>query len=410
MRAGRPEMPERGPSVPTLPRRSVIGVSALGITGLVLPSAVAAASVAPGLSGSGDPEVDGAYVRTGTVDTSGEGTLTTYLVLTHTGTVGTTTSYDVTLDADLAGVEWLVVAGGGAGGGNRGAGGGAGGLRVGSPSGGLLAAATYRITVGGGGVAPRVARFDTAAPGGDGSGSAIGTPAQPDSLVSTVGGGGGGSRVFTGGRREGGSGGSGGGGGDYVGTAGGAGTAGEGNPGAAAGSSGSLTGGGGGAGQAAGGTGGAGANRRRDDDDTTTILSDGGDGVAQTAWCLAARSSSGPEVGEWFPDAGTEGAELFLAGGGAGFVSGTRFAGVGGGRTNYGGKTLAVETLQDGLPHTGGGGGALEAFYNGGATGDPADAEAGTASGGRAGHGGSGVVLLRWPSAGDVTLSITQVA
>lgn len=99
---------------------------------------------------------------------------------------------------------------------------------------------------------------------------------------------------------------------------------------------------------------------------------------------------------------------MFLAGGGAGYdikagnVNNAGLPGVGGGRGAYGGNSVANETLQDGLPHTGGGGGGLEAFCDDGF-------EVGT-RGGRAGHGGSGVVLLRWPTAGNTFPSVSRVA
>jgi hypothetical protein len=395
---------------PGVTRRTVLagaavapGAAALGVATLALPAAAAAASPSDPAPALADGTVAGAYRRTGDV----AGVASTYLVLTHTGGEGTDSVYDVVLTSSLTGVDGVIVAGGGAGGAGRGAGGGAGGVAR-TEEGVTLAAGTYRVTVGGGGVGARVGSNDTTwSPGGDGRASSIVAVAGGTALsdASAVGGGGGGAEGT--GRTAGRAGGSGGGGGGYLGTtagasyAGGTGTAGQGSAGAAANAN--RTGGGGGAGQVAGIQN---TRRARQTGNTTARNADGGDGVDLTPWCEAARSLGGPEVGEL--DATT----YHLAGGGGGFdnttsnVNSCGLPGLGGGRGGYATlKDLLNETIQDGLAHTGGGGGGLQRFYAGGATGVD-----GGASGGRGGHGGSGVAMLRWPTAGNTFPTVTRVS
>ncbi len=387
-----------------VPRRSALagaaGAAAVaGISTLVLPRAAAAASSAlePTLA---DGSVAGAFQRSGDV----AGTANTYLVLTHSGTVGEDSVYDLVVSSQLDGVDGVIVAGGGAGGAGRGAGGGAGGLVPFSI--GALAVGTYRVTVGGGGVGVRVDESNsTWSRGGSGRPSdlvAISGSSLPD--LTAVGGGGGG--ADSSGQRTGADGGSGGGGGGYGTSAdyrGGSGTSPQGAAGASANST--RAGGGGGRGQAAGVQN---VRRSRQTGNTTARNSDGGDGAELTVWCAAARSLGGPEVGELDDTTST----YHLAGGGGGFdtttgnVSSCGLPGLGGGRGGYATlKELATETIQDGLPHTGGGGGGLQRFYTGGA-----DGIDGGASGGRGGHGGSGVVILRWRTAGNTFPTVTRVS
>ena len=153
-------------------------------------------------------------------------------------------------------IEYLVVAGGGSGGGNSstrvGGGGGAGGYRTGTVS---LAAGTYAITVGAGGMAKLVQDS-----GSDGGNSSIGS-----TIVST--GGGAGASVSINTPVNGRVGGSGGGG--TTGGVGAAGTTGQGNAGGGSGSSGSSSAGTG------GGAGAAGTVR-------STAITEGGAGLSSS--------------------------------------------------------------------------------------------------------------------------------
>ena len=184
-------------------------------------------------------------------------------------------------------IDYLVVGGGGSGGGNSstrsGGGGGAGGYLTGTVS---LAAGTYTITVGAGGMA-KVTQ-DAAS---DGGASSIGT------TVSVTGGGAGasvsGTNAVAG--RAGGSGG----GGTSAG-AGGAGVSGQGNAGGSAGSGSSGTGGGAGA---------AGVNR-------TSVIADGGAGLSSsitgtaTTYAIGGGVSLTPNVSV-VPNTGRGGAGMF---------------------------------------------------------------------------------------------------
>lgn len=184
-------------------------------------------------------------------------------------------------------IDYLVVGGGGSGGGNSstrsGGGGGAGGYLAGTVS---LAAGTYTITVGAGGMA-KVTQ-DAAS---DGGASSIGT------TVSVTGGGAGasvsGTNAVAG--RAGGSGGGGTGSG-----AGGAGVSGQGNAGGSAGSGSSGTGGGAGA---------AGVNR-------TSVIADGGAGLSSsitgtaTTYAIGGGVSLTPNVSV-VPNTGRGGAGMF---------------------------------------------------------------------------------------------------
>lgn len=184
-------------------------------------------------------------------------------------------------------IEYLVVGGGGSGGGNSstrsGGGGGAGGYLTGTVS---LAAGTYTITVGAGGMAKV-----TQDAGSDGGASSIGT------TVSVTGGGAGasvsGTNTVAG--RAGGSG-----GGGTNGGAGGAGVSGQGNAGGSSASGGSGTGGGAGA---------AGVNR-------TSAIADGGAGLSSsitgtaTTYAIGGGVSLTPNVSV-VPNTGRGGAGMF---------------------------------------------------------------------------------------------------
>jgi hypothetical protein len=365
----------------------------LGIGAMLLPAAAAHASSSPESVPAAAVPPPGATLRVVEVDAVDHHLLT----FVHDGEVGEQSVFELDVTEELAGVSWVAVAGGGAGGSGRGGGGGAGGLRIASAQ--QLVAGVYQVRVGGGGVATRVVSGTTTGytAGGDGLSSGIDRigVGAPEPIVAVTGGGGGGAQAEPEGR----AGGSGGGGGNYLNppAGAGAGTLDEGKNGSASGTAPNSAGGGGGREQR-GGTA-DGANARRTAAGAASLRADGGDGLQLSDWCIAARASGGPAVGEEF------GGEYYLAGGGGGFyvitTSDVGLPGVGGGRGGYGGKSVVNETLQDGLAHTGGGGGGLEGFYAGGA---PDDAS----SGGRAGHGGSGVVMLRWPVSSGAVPGITR--
>ena len=245
-------------------------------------------------------------------------------------------------------LTYLVVAGGGGGGGRAGAGGGAGGLLTGSTS--ISSNTAYNIKVGAGGAA------NTSTPG-SGNPSSPGNSSYFNALVAAGGGAGGGyGSVAL-------SGGSGGGGCDGEGgysPAGGTGTPGQGS----GGGSGLLgsnpygyTGGGG------GGAGGVGGNAT---------------GSAPYPW---AAGSGGPGLA---PANITAGSAIYYAGGGGGGIAylpnGTYGAGGlgGGGNGAYGG---VGSNGTNGLGGGGGGGGFQTSYPSC-----------------WGGNGGSGVVILRFPS------------
>lgn len=240
-------------------------------------------------------------------------------------------------------VDYLVVAGGGGGGSIRGGGGGAGGLKTGSTT---LSVQTYTITVGSGGL------------GGTGGTSYTsgfnGNPSSIGSVITTEGGGGGGTNAVAGG-----IGGSGGGGG--YGATFGTGTAGQGNNGGSGG--GTLNAGGGG-----GGAGAVGLNAT-----SPNTSGKGGDGVITTLISTAIASAN--IVGQV-----SNGNVYFAGGGGGGSYSGTGGSGgIGGGGT---GGSSAIGTA--GTANTGGGGGA--GGHNG------------TLNTFNGAAGGSGIVILKYPS------------
>ena len=261
-----------------------------------------------------------------------------------------TTGGDFVLNATRD-VEYLVVGGGGSGG-TAGSlsgcgGGGAGGFRTGTFS--SLAASTYGVTVGAGGLAP--------ATSGNDSVQGVNGGASEVNSISAAGGGGGG-RFNTVGN----SGGSGGGGGGRDSTAGGAGTTpatdpSQGNHGGAA-RSGDPTGR-----SAGGGGGGAGAPGGNGATDGKSIAGNG----------AAGRASS------------ITGTSVTYAGGGGGGArdtqGGTQTAGTGGAGGGGNGSLLADASAgTNGLGGGGGGAGSQSANQNIG----------------RGGDGGSGVVILAY--------------
>ena len=253
--------------------------------------------------------------------------------------------------------DYLVVAGGG-GGGRYGGGGGAGGFLNSSFQ--LTPAISYTITAGAGGAG----HVGSAQAGGNGaSGSDSSISGADITTVTSYGGGGGGNYSNPGtSASNGANGGSGGGGGrtnDGYNSSGGYGTAGQGNHGGGSSYQYSSHNGGGGGGAGATGASGVGGG------------SNGAGG--------AGASSS------------ITGTATTYAGGGAGSAlsSNTLPGGSGGGGTGYGYQATAT-TDADGDTNTGGGGGGTsDNVINGTA---------------RAGNGGSGIVILRYPNTYTVTI------
>jgi len=257
-------------------------------------------------------------------------------------------------------VEYLVVAGGGGGGTYQSGGGGAGGLLT--TTGYTTAVGTsYTVTVGAG----AAAKSSTIAIGNSGSNSVFGTGTVTNSAatsgsITSVGGGGG----ATGGGNAGSAttGGSGGGGGSNSGsTAGAAGTSGQGNSGGnSPGATGNYPSGGGGGAGAVGGSPATG----------TSPAGNGGAGITYT---------TGTSI--------TGLAESYAGGGGAG-VGSSGTAGTGGTGGGGNGSSYAA----GGLTFTGGSAGTVN---TGGASGGGGvnSASVGTSFG-----GGSGVVIIAYPS------------
>jgi len=262
-----------------------------------------------------------------------------------------TSSGDFVVSNEVTGLDYIVVGGAG-GGGGWGGGGGAGGLITQTSQ--TLSAATYPIVIGGGGYGTGLAAgYNSGAytVGGDGAGTTF------NSLTATGGGGGGTYDGVNG--RNGASGG--GGGGSSVNTAldaaGGSGTSGQGSAGGYGGGfNGSYYAGGGGG----GGAGAVGAN-------ATGFGASGGAGGAGLA----------PTGFSSFGDSG------YFAGGGGGHTdlrlsAALSTGGVGGG--GNGGGYSPDTSAQNGDGNTGGGGGGS---YGRGAA-------------ALSGHGGSGVVIIRY--------------
>jgi hypothetical protein len=269
------------------------------------------------------------------IDVSG----TTYVVHEFT-TVGTATFTPGIVP--LQGVEYLVVAGGGAGGVGTGGGDGANG---GGGAGGVVASSSpisisgaVSVVVGNG--APTTGTSTPFVRGANGQSSSLG------SLVTAIGGGGGGSNGT--GTESGSAGGSGGGATGVTGT-GGAGTVGQGFRGGNA------------SGTFGGGGGGGGATAIGGDATASTTGRSGGAGLATTLTGTS-RSFGG-------------------GGGGAGWGAGGGSGGTGGG--GGGGGNSSANGVA-GSTNTGGGGGAGNNSAGGGSL-------------GTGGAGGSGIVIVRYP-------------
>jgi hypothetical protein len=246
-------------------------------------------------------------------------------------------------------VEYLIVAGGGGGGFQVGGGGGAGGLLQGKAE---VTAQTYTITVGGGGdgALPNNTRSTNG-----GNSSAFG--------LTAIGGGAGASHIATLPALSGGSGGGGSGNSNSQNAPGAAGTSNQGF--------------GGGTGFAGSWSGGGGGGAREVGQSATSVLSGtggkGGDGVSSII----------------------TGTRQYYAGGGGGSWNNQRteasysVGGAGGGARGLAdnGDQYGVTAGENGAANTGGGGGGVRDFYNG------------SSLYSRAGNGGSGVVIVRYPTA-----------
>jgi len=260
-----------------------------------------------------------------------------------------TSSGDFVAEAELTGVDYIVVAAGG-GAGGWGGGGGAGGLITQTSQ--TLSAATYPIVIGAGGYGNGVAAGYQPAYVAGGNGGA----ATFNSLTAIGGGGGG---YYDGGAgRNGGSGGGGGGSSSATmyNVAGGSGTAGQGNNGGRGGGVSNYHNGQGGGG-GAGAIGGAGSGYG-------TSGGAGGVGLAPTGFSS-------------FGDSG------YFAGGGGGHTDRRLNVAVGPGGSGGGGAGggyVPNTNAENGDANTGGGGG--------GSYGQVSDA--------LSGHGGSGVVIIRY--------------
>jgi hypothetical protein len=267
-------------------------------------------------------------------------------------TFNSSSSFVVPSGLTISNVEYLVIAGGGGAaaehGTNGAGGGGAGGYRtsvVGATSGGgasaesrlTLTAATYTVTIGGGG--PGITSG-----AGAGTAGVNSTFGSSPAITSTGGGRGANSTAGTGG-----SGGSGGGGETTASTPGGAGTAGQGFAGGTA----TVPNGG-------GGGGGAGQTGRNGGDPAGGRGGVGGAGVSSSITGSAVTRGGGGGGAGWENGAGSPG------GTGGGGISSTRDSG------NVG---------ANGVANTGGGGGAAKDT---------------TSYGGQSGAGGSGVVIIRY--------------
>jgi len=260
-------------------------------------------------------------------------------------------------------IDALIVAGGGGGAGAAGGGGGGGGAGgMQSLSNELLTAGTqYDITVGGAGAA-----------GATNSGAASNGTDGEDSVfagVTSIGGGGGGGGQTSQTGQDGGSGG----GGGYSNNLAGSGTSGQGNDGGRP-TSGHNGGGGGGGKGAVGGT-------------TPAGTSGGPGGIGGISTIISSTIATAQSVGE------VSGSDVYFAGGGGGSSNNTGGSGgLGGGGDAGTGSNATASTA--GTTNTGGGGGA------------------GYGSTGIASAGGSGVVILRMPTArysGTTTNSPTVV-
>jgi hypothetical protein len=280
----------------------------------------------------------------------------------HTFTTVGSTNFVVSALGTLPTVEYLIIGGGGAGGPRHGGGGGAGGFLSGSRT---LTVGTFPVVVGAGGQG----RFNDVRGLNGANSSAFG--------LSAIGGGGGGSW----GDRNGASGGSGGGGSEVSPGVGGDGTAGQGFAGAISQQNGT--------GHGSGGGGAAGIGTRGVD----SIAGPGGPGRSSRILGPTYFFAGGGGAGSWESGAVNvrRGGNGGIGGGGGGGQARSGTAGTGGGSAlNPGGNgTVGVPnaTGGDGGANTGGGGGGGGAY--------PPNVEYGST---RGGNGGSGIVVLRYPT------------
>ena len=265
-------------------------------------------------------------------------------------------------------INYLVVAGGGgAGTGYTASGGGAGGMLTGTTT--LISGLSYSITVGAGGTGTPAGT--TWAATSSGSHGTNGTNSVIGSLLTAIGGGAGSGMGNSGGGGNGNNGGSGGGG--SVSGSGGSGTSGQGNPGGSAPGGNNYLGAGGGGASASGGAGPTAGNAA------------GAGGAGATS------SISGSTV-------------TYAGGGGGGIYDNggqqNNSGGAGGSGGGGNGASNSRTTGNPGTNNTGGGGG-------GGAGYEPQTYQ-------NAGSGGSGVVIISYPSpqkgvGGNITITGGQV-
>jgi len=253
------------------------------------------------------------------------------------------------INSPVTTVEYLVVAGGGGGGGQAGGGGGAGGLltATGYP---ITTGSPIIITIGAGGAAANTSPYT----GNNGIDSVFGS-------IRTSGGGGG--AYYGNGPYSGGSGGGGGGGTATAANTGASGVPGQGFAGGNGDFNGARVGGGG------GGAGGPGGNQ-----EVNYKCGSGGPGVVSSITGSPVEYAGG---GGGSSDGGITGYAKAIT---RGFASG---GGGAGGMGRFGTTDDLLSYGEDAIQNTGGGGGA---------------AGPGLSQGGDAGKGGSGIVVIRYPS------------
>ena len=256
------------------------------------------------------------------------------------------------LAPDAYNIDYLLAAGGGGGGNNDGGGGGAGGLLESTIT-SIASGNTLTITIGSGGAGALTGNYQAY----QGSDSVISSAAITD--ITAIGGGAGDTNNTLAADRDGGSGG----GAKHSSTVVGLGTAGQGNNGGTGLGSPYYAGGGG------GGAGAVGANA------STTSAGAGGAGLVTTI--ISATNANTSSVGE------VAGSSVYFAGGGGAGEEGISGNAFGAGGIGGGGDGNSTANAEDGAANTGGGGGGAGytgAHYN-------------------AGSGGSGVCILKIPTA-----------
>jgi hypothetical protein len=268
----------------------------------------------------------------------------------HQFTATGTSNFVVSSPGKEQTLEYLVVAGGGGGGRQVGGGGGAGGVLTGRVA--ITTAQTYPIVVGAGGLGA-VSTPEVRSTNG-GNSSAFG--------VTAIGGGGGASHIASQSTAlNGGSGGGGSGNSNSQNTPGGSGTAGQGFAGGT-GLFGNWSGGGGG---------GAGRIGQNADARLSGTGGNGGDGISSIITGTR-RYYGGGGGGSWNNQTNATSFSIGGAGGGARGLADN-------------GSIFGLTVGEDGQPNTGGGGGGIRDVFNPGQL-YP-----------RAGNGGSGVVIVRYP-------------